>query len=230
MTGDFRKHGSLRGLIVSTGPSGRLAMSRSLFPITLTTRRKLTSALVAMAIFTCLGALTTAAVGRPVEIGTTNAALIGLGVGLFEEFYVQSQRGDWLRAMHPLRSIPVYVAVVIVLYFISVHLAHLDLGRLDDLPTVYRRLPYGLTFFTLFSMVGILMMRVVHFIGLGTLFHLMVGTYHRPVGETWRTQDALVGPQISLRGHAADHRPSWRDLSLQGRWVDRDVGLDGGHR
>jgi class 3 adenylate cyclase len=32
-------------------------------------------------------------------------------------------------------------------------------------------------------MVGILMIRVVHFIGLGTLFHLMVGTYHRPVGE-----------------------------------------------
>src|SRR6202167_3504390 len=152
-------------------------MSRSLFPITLTTRRKLTSALVAMVIFTCLGALTTAAVGRPVEIGTTNAALIGLGVGLFEEFYVQSQRGDWLRAM------PVYVAVVIVLYFISVHIAHLVLGRLDDLPTVYRRLPYGLTIFTIFSMVGILMMRVVHFIGLGTLFHLMVGTYHRPVGE-----------------------------------------------
>ena len=158
-------------------------MPRSLFLVTRTTRRKLTSALVAMAIFTCLGALTTAAVGRPVEIGTTNAALIGLGVGLFEEFYVQSRRGDWLRAMHPLRSIPVYVAVVIVLYFISVHIAHLVLGRLDDLPTAYRRLPYGLTFFTIFSMVGILMIRVVHFIGLGTLFHLMVGTYHRPVGE-----------------------------------------------
>jgi class 3 adenylate cyclase len=48
---------------------------------------------------------------------------------------------------------------------------------------VYRRLPYGLTFFTTFSVVGILMMRVVHFIGLDTLFHLMVGTYHRPVRE-----------------------------------------------
>jgi adenylate cyclase len=152
-------------------------------PLSLTTRRKLISVAIAMAIFAALGAVTTAAVGRPVEIGTTNAVLIGLGVGLFEEFYVQSTRGNWLRAMHPLRSIPVYVLVVIVLYFVAVHISHLLLNRLDDLPVVYRRLPYGLTFFTLFSIVGILMMRVVHFIGPDTLFHLVVGTYHRPVAE-----------------------------------------------
>lgn len=123
-------------------------------PLSLTTRRKLISVAIAMAIFAALGAVTTAAVGRPVEIGTTNAVLIGLGVGLFEEFYVQSTRGNWLRAMHPLRSIPVYVLVVIVLYFVAVHISHLLLNRLDDLPVVYRRLPYGLTFFTLFSIVG----------------------------------------------------------------------------
>jgi class 3 adenylate cyclase len=146
-------------------------------------RRKLASVVVAMAIFACLGAVTTAAVGRPVEIGATNAVLIGLGVGLFEEFYVQSPRGNWLRAMHPVRSIAVYIAVIIALYFIAVHIAHLLLNRLDDLPTVYRRLPYGLTFFTIFSVVGVLMMRVVHFIGLDTLFHLTIGTYHRPVRE-----------------------------------------------
>jgi adenylate cyclase len=151
--------------------------------LSLTTRRKLISVAIAMAIFAALGAVTTAAVGRPVEIGTTNAVLIGLGVGLFEEFYVQSARGNWLRAMHPLRSIPVYILVVIVLYFVAVHISHLLLNRLDDLPVVYRRLPYGLTFFTLFSIVGILMMRVVHFIGPDTLFHLVVGTYHRPGGE-----------------------------------------------
>jgi hypothetical protein len=57
------------------------------------------------------------------------------------------------------------------------------LGRLDDLPTVYRRLPYGLAVFTLFSLVGVSMMRIIHFVGLETLFHLLVGTYHRPVQE-----------------------------------------------
>jgi class 3 adenylate cyclase len=146
-----------------------------------TIRNKFLMVALAMAIFACLGGVTTKAVGRPVEIGVTNAVLIGMGVGLFEEFYVQTRRGTWLRNMHPLRSILVYTGIVCLLYLVSVHIAHLLLWRLDDLPTVYRRLPYGLSFFTAFSIVGILMIRVVHFIGLGTLFHLLIGTYHRPV-------------------------------------------------
>ncbi|HWX37010.1 MAG TPA: adenylate/guanylate cyclase domain-containing protein [Steroidobacteraceae bacterium] len=136
-----------------------------------------------MIIFACLGAVTTAAVGRPVEIGAFNAVLIGAGIGLFEEFYVQGSRGNWMREMHPLRAIFIYVLVVIVLYLIAVHVTHLVLGRLDDLPVVYRRLPYGITFFTTFSIVGILMIRLAHFIGLRTLLDLVIGTYHRPVEE-----------------------------------------------
>jgi adenylate cyclase len=151
--------------------------------MTATTRRKLAAVLMAMAIFACLGAVTTAAVGRPVEIGAFNAVLIGAGIGLFEEFYVQGSRGNWMREMHPLRAIFIYILVVIVLYLIAVHVTHLVLGRLDDLPVVYRRLPYGITFFTTFSIVGILMIRVAHFIGLRTLLDLMIGTYHRPVEE-----------------------------------------------
>ena len=151
--------------------------------MTATTRRKLAAVLMAMIIFACLGAVTTAAVGRPVEIGAFNAVLIGAGIGLFEEFYVQGSRGNWMREMHPLRAIFIYILVVIVLYLIAVHVTHLVLGRLDDLPVVYRRLPYGITFFTTFSIVGILMIRVAHFIGLRTLLDLVIGTYHRPVEE-----------------------------------------------
>jgi class 3 adenylate cyclase len=146
-----------------------------------TTRRKVVAVIVAAAIFACLGAVTTLAIGRPVELGVTNALLIGTGVGVFEEFYVQTERGTWMRDMHPLHSIPIYTGVIVVLYVVSIHLSHLLLGRLDDLPVVYRRFEYGLAFFTLFSLVGILMMRVIHFVGLETLFHLLVGTYHRPV-------------------------------------------------
>jgi adenylate cyclase len=149
--------------------------------MTATTRRKLAAVLMAMAIFACLGAVTTAAVGRPIEIGTLNAILIGAGIGLFEEFYVQGPRGNWMREMHPLRSIFIYILVVIVLYLIALHVTHLVLGRLDDLPVMYGRLAYGTAFFTAFSVVGILMIRVAHFIGLRTLFDLMIGTYHRPV-------------------------------------------------
>ena len=151
--------------------------------MTVTTRRKLAAVLMAMIIFACLGAVTTAAVGRPVEIGAFNAVLIGAGIGLFEEFYVQGPRGNWMREMHPLRSIFIYILVVIVLYLIALHVSHLVLGRLDDLPVVYRRLVYGTAFFTTFSIVGILMIRVAHFIGLRTLLDLVIGTYHRPVEE-----------------------------------------------
>jgi adenylate cyclase len=151
--------------------------------MTATTRRKFAAVLMAMTIFACLGAVTTAAVGRPVEIGALNAILIGAGIGLFEEFYVQSPRGNWMREMHPLRSIFIYVLVVIALYLVALHVSHLVLGRLDDLPVVYHRLLYGTAFFTAFSVVGILMIRVAHFIGLRTLLDLMIGTYHRPVEE-----------------------------------------------
>lgn len=113
----------------------------------------------------------------------TNGLLIGTGVGLFEEFYVHSERGNWMRDMHPLRSIPIYVGVIAVLYFVSTHIAHLLLGRLDDLSTVYRRLPYALALLTLFSLLGVLMMRIIHFVGLETLFNLLIGTYHRPVQD-----------------------------------------------
>jgi adenylate cyclase len=151
--------------------------------MTATTRRKLAAVMLATVIFGLLGAVTTAAVGRPVEIGTMNALLIGAGIGLFEEFYVQSPRGNWMRAMHPLRSIFIYILVVIALYLAALHVTHLLLGRLDDLPVVYRRLGYGIAFFTAFSIPGILMIRVAHFIGLRTLLDLLIGTYHRPIQE-----------------------------------------------
>jgi adenylate cyclase len=151
--------------------------------MTATTRRKLAAVLLSTVIFACLGLIVTAALRRPIEIGTMNAVLIGTGVGLFEEFYVQSPRGNWLRAMHPLRAIFIYILVVIVLYLVALHVTHVVLGRLDDLAVVYRRLGLGIAVFTAFSIVGILMMRVAHFVGLRTLLDLIVGTYHRPVQE-----------------------------------------------
>jgi adenylate cyclase len=153
----------------------------ALAALSISNRRKLASILLAVAIFAFLGGLTTVALGRPFAFGITNAILIGLSVGLFEEFYVQSPRGRWLRAMHPLRSILVYSAVVAAIYFAAMHLTHLILGRMDDLPIMYRMLPFAIVLFVALSVIGIVVMRVVDHLGAGTLFHLMVGTYHRPV-------------------------------------------------
>jgi adenylate cyclase len=154
-----------------------------LVPFSISTRRKLVSILLAIAIFAFLVVLTTLAVGRPIVFASIDAILVGLGVGLFEEFYVQTLRGRWLRRMHPLASIGVYTLVVVVMFLVAIHLSHLMLGRLDDLPIAYARLPFAIPLFVVFSVIGVIVMRVVHFIGVETLLHLTVGTYHRPVSE-----------------------------------------------
>ena len=193
-------------------------MTNGKFPaLNSTTQHKVVSVLVATTIFACLGAITTLATGRPLEIGLTNAILIGIVVGLFEEFYVQSQPGRRLRRLHPMRSISVYVVLILLIYFVTAHVTRLVLGRLDDLPMLYRRSPYVLTFFIMYSVVGVLMMmRVIHFIGLRTLFHLITGNLSpsgaraesysvprhqwidRPGREARRSFDAVSRSQIFI--------------------------------
>ena len=60
-------------------------------------------------------------------------------------------------------------------------LAALAQGHFEDLAIGYKRLSLVLPLVITFSVVGIVVMRAVHFIGTETLFHPMIGTYHRPV-------------------------------------------------
>jgi len=146
-------------------------------------RRKLESILLSVVIFAALAVLTTLALGRPVVNGVLNSIIIGTSVGLFEEFYVQSRNGRWLRSIHPLKSIPIYTLVVIVIFLVSIHLVRVVLWNFNGLLAVYGRLPQTLPIVITYSVIGIVVLRVVHFIGLETLFHLTIGTYHRPVVE-----------------------------------------------
>jgi adenylate cyclase len=150
-------------------------------PLSISTRRKLTSILLSVVIFALLGWLATRAGGRPGVFGALNAVFVGLGVGFFEQFYVQSLRGRRMRNIHPLRAILIYTVVVVIMFFIAIHLSHLLLWPFYKLTVPYARLPLVLPFVIAFAVIGIVVMRTVHFIGLETLFHLTVGTYHRPV-------------------------------------------------
>ena len=156
-----------------------LASSR----VSISTRRKLTSILLSVAIFAVLAGLTTVAQGRPVIFGISNAILVGTSVGLFEEFYVQTLRGRWMRSIHPLRSIALYAVFVVIIFMISINLTHILLYKFYHLPVPYNRFPFLIPVIIIFAVIGIVVMRSVHFIGIETLFHLMVGTYHRPVIE-----------------------------------------------
>jgi class 3 adenylate cyclase len=156
---------------------------RRIIRLSISSRRKLTSILLAVAVFALLAGLTTGARGRPVVYGVLNAIIVGGGVGLFEQFYVRSRRGRWLREMHPIGLILVYLVVVVAIFFLAIHLTRLVTWNFSDLPTAYRLFLPVLPIIVGYSLIGIVVMRAAHFIGVDTLFHLIAGTYHRPVVE-----------------------------------------------
>jgi uncharacterized membrane protein len=127
-------------------------------------RRKLTSILLAVVIFGLLTVLTTLALGRNPIYGVLNAIMVGTSVGLFEQFYVQNARGRWFRSIHPLKSMLIYTGIVAVVFILSIHLVRLIFWHFDDLPWVYRRLPVLVPIVITFSVIGIVVMRVAHFV------------------------------------------------------------------
>jgi adenylate cyclase len=170
-------------VLSATPPTPVISMRPPLPRLSISSRRKLMSILPAVAIYASLTVLTTSVLGRPVINGLLNAIIVCTGVGLFEEFYVQTPRGRWLRSMQPLKSILLYTLVVVALFLLSILLSRLILWDWASLSWIYRHFPELLPIVITFSVVGIVVMRVAHFIGIETLFHLMVGTYHRPVVE-----------------------------------------------
>ena len=183
--------------------------------ISISTRRKLTSILLAVAIFALLAGLATLAQGRPVVFGVLNAIFVGTGVGLFEQYYVQSLRGRWIRNIHPLLSIFIYTFVVAILFVIAVNISHFLLHPWYPTPVPYGRLPFILPVIIAFSVIGIVVMRAVHFIGIETLFHLMIGTYHRPVVE----QKVLVFVDINNSTGLAERLGALKIKSLVGKFL-----------
>jgi adenylate cyclase len=184
-------------------------------PLSISTRRKLSSILLAVVIFAVLAWLVTRASGRPGMFGVVNAVFVGIGVGLFEEFYVQSLRGRWIRNIHPLRAIVVYTIVVVLLFLIAIHVTHLILWPFYRLPVPYGRLPVVIPVVIAFSVIGIVVMRTAHFIGIETLFHLTVGTYHRPVLQ----EKVLVFLDINNSTALAEELGAVRTKSLVGKFL-----------
>src|SRR6266446_48132 len=181
----------------------------------ISTRRKLTSILLAVAIFATLAGLASRANGRPGIFAILSAIFVGTAVGFFEEFYVQSLRGRWIRNIHPLSAILIYTVIVVVFFLIAIHLSHLLLWPFYELSVPYGRLPFVIPVVIAFSVVGIVVMRTVHFIGIETLFHLTIGTYHRPVIQ----EKVLVFLDINDSTRLAEELGPVRTKSLVGKFL-----------
>ena len=187
----------------------------ALNPVSISTRRKLASILLSVAIFATLAGLASRANGRPGIFAILDAIFVGTAVGFFEEFYVQSLRGRWIRNIHPLSAILIYTVIVVVFFLIAIHLSHLLLWPFYELSVPYRRLPFVIPVVIAFSVVGIVVMRTVHFIGIETLFHLTIGTYHRPVIQ----EKVLVFLDINDSTRLAEELGPVRTKSLVGKFL-----------
>ena len=190
-------------------------MDFAFVPLSISTRRKFSSILLAVVIFAILAGLVTSASGRPIVFGVVNSIFVGIGVGLFEEFYVQSLRGRWIRSIHPLHAIMVYTIVVVILFLTAIHVTHVILWPFYNLPVPYGRLPVVIPVVIAFSVIGIVVMRTAHFVGIETLFHLTVGTYHRPVLE----EKVLVFLDINNSTGLAEELGAVRTKSLVGKFL-----------
>ena len=80
--------------------TGVIRVRSVIIRLSTSSRRKLTSILLAVVIFMSLAMLTASVLGRPMINGLLYAIIVGAGVGFFEEFYVQGRHGRWLRSMH----------------------------------------------------------------------------------------------------------------------------------
>jgi hypothetical protein len=190
-------------------------MDLALNPVSISTRRKLASILLSVAIFATLAGLASRANGRPGIFAILNAIFVGTAVGFFEEFCVQSLRGRWIRNIHPLSAIVIYTVIVVVFFLIAIHVSHLLLWPFYELSVPYRRLPFVIPVVITFSIVGIVVMRTVHFIGIETLFHLTIGTYHRPVIQ----EKVLAFLDINDSTRLAEELGPVRTKSLVGKFL-----------
>lgn len=190
-------------------------MRLALVPLSISNRRKLASILLAVVIFAVLAGFAASANGRPVTFAVLDAIFVGGGVGLFEQFYVQSLRGRWIRSIHPLRAIVVYTIVVVILFLIAIHFTHLLLLPFSGRGVPYSKLPIMVPIVVAFSVIGIVVMRTIHFIGIETLFHLTLGTYHRPVLQ----EKVLVFVDINNSTGLAEQLGAVRTKAMVGKFL-----------
>ena len=140
--------------------------------------RVLASIAIVIAIFAAVGMLSSEMLGSPALQAGLTAAILGGGVGLFEELYVQRDRGRGLRRMHPLGSILIYTGIVCILLLLAALLSHLVLGAMREMPDALRRPPGAIP-----AAIGGALAGVIGFLGADTLFYLLTGKYCRPAFE-----------------------------------------------
>jgi class 3 adenylate cyclase len=104
---------------------------------------------------------------------------------------------------------------VVILFLIAIHFTHLVLLPFYGRGVPYEKLPMMLPIVIAFSVIGIVVMRTIHFIGIETLFHLTLGTYHRPVLQ----EKVLVFLDINNSTGLAEELGAVRTKAMVGKFL-----------
>lgn len=147
------------------------------------TRNRLSAVLIATFLFATVGFFLGRMLSVPAAYVLTGAPLGGLLISCFEVFYFKGRRGTWLRKMHPLSSNCIYALVMVAIIVSVQHVNFLAHGAWHKLPLVYAQYPVFIPSVLLVSLIIVMFLRVVGFIGGKNAFYLLVGKYHRPVWE-----------------------------------------------
>jgi adenylate cyclase len=164
----------------------------------LSLRKKLAAVCFSTLIFSGFGILAVVILHGDLERVGLVVLGCGLTLSLFEVFYIQGRPGRWLRAMHPTVSVLIYgflITVFAVVFMVSIRsfmdhmMGQSEPGHMMG-PYTLRGMNYGMPpmlviFPTIFgiSILTIMTLRVVGYLGGKNLIHLMTGKYFRPVLE-----------------------------------------------
>jgi len=152
-------------------------------------RNKFLAVLFSTALFTGLAIILVMALELPLERHAIVVLGIGLVVSLFEEFYIQGHSGRWLRAMHPLKSIAIYSALIASFSLVVMLLVHGLLGHQHQAAGGHGLHGTSWLMFIVMpelfavSIVAIMTLRIIGYLGGSNLLDLMTGKYYRPILE-----------------------------------------------
>lgn len=149
----------------------------------LSNKYKLQSIFFAMVVYVSLVSLVLLALGNSLDQLIFGAIITGFMLGAFEEYYVQTRHGNWLRQLHPVLEITLHSLIILSLYFTISYINFAIFGRLDEISRIYKNLHIVIPAFFALSLVTITTLRVIGFIGGKNLLYLICGKYHRPVIE-----------------------------------------------
>jgi adenylate cyclase len=145
--------------------------------------RKYVSVLIGTICFMMLGAIIGPAIGAPLANSLFVAAYVGLSIGIFEVFFVQSKAGNRFRALNILIHTALYGVVILVAYLAGILLVTWLVAPAEQAAAIRSRIPLSMPAVFGITVITVLVLRVVSFLGARNLFALLIGRYQRPVFE-----------------------------------------------